>query len=81
MNEKVIAFLIGIGIAAIIIICIFRVIRFFSGGNTQMQSSGSGSVQIQSGGRGSVSISNNNGHVKIKGRVSSVSVNGRKIYD
>lgn len=81
MNEKVIAFLIGIGIAVILLTCLFRIIRFVSGGNTQIQSSGSGSVQIQSGGRGSVSISNSNGHVKIKGSVSSVSVNGKKVYE
>jgi len=55
--------------------------RFINGNNSQIQSGGCGNIQIQSGSSGSVSISNRNGHIKIKGNVHSVTVNGRKIYD
>jgi len=76
MSGTILAF----GVGVIFVAAIYVIVNFFSGGNTQIQSGGSRSIQIQSGGVGSVSISNKSGHVVIKGRVKSVTVNGRKIY-
>jgi len=58
------------------------------GWDTQTQKSGNNSINIQSSESdnnstsvsGGVSITNKNGHIRIKGKVGSVTVNGRKIY-
>ena len=75
MGSAVLAFVIG----TLIVALVYVVFSYLSGGNTQIQSGGSGSIQIQSGGKGNVSISNRSGHVSIKGKVSSVTVNGKKV--
>jgi len=75
MGGAVLAFVVG----ALIVLAVYALFSFLSGGNTQIQSGGSGSIQIQSGGKGNVSISNNGGHVKIKGSVKSLTVNGKKL--
>lgn len=80
MNEFL-AFVIGLAIAAIILSLIIKFINFFRGGITQIQSGGSGNIQIQSGRSSNVSIANLNGHVKIKGNVRSVTINGKKVYE
>jgi len=65
------------------------VLFFHIFGKNQIQKSGSNSVNIQSSGSdsssisiggGNISITNKNGHIRIKGKVGSVTVNGRKIY-
>jgi len=78
-------------IPALIIIGSFIIAAWLTykmlGWGPQTQKSGNNSINIQSSDStnsviqgGGVSITNKNGHIRIKGKISSVTVNGRKIY-